>query len=154
MTEETGSTGTPEASEPLGATPGPAAEGAEVTESQDMFSSSEGMVSFGAGLVIACWVIFWLILDDYSVGTVTVLVAALALMIPRASRAFVEQIAPTSVLMRAVGYSLAVLGVVNLALDLRFITSALDSISEVLGALLAYVGFAAAFLGARSIDTN
>lgn len=154
MTEEAGGANTPEASEPLGATPAPATEGTATTGSNDLFSSSEGMVAFGGGVLIAAYVIFDFIWAEYFVGFLVTLLAVLAVVLPRASRAFVEKIAPLPVLMRAVGYTLAVLGVLAITSDIRYVTSALDDVPEILGALVTYAGFAIVYLGARSIEVD
>ena len=81
------------------------------------------------------------------------MLAVLAVLLPRISRESVEKIADVSVLMKAVGYGLAIIGAFTIIEDLRFLDSALDDFTEIIGALVAYAGFILAFLGARSIDT-
>lgn len=153
MTEEAGAS-TPEAPEPLGATPAPATEGTAPTEGNEMFSSSEGMVSFGGGLLIAGYLLFGLILNDYWVGWLALLFAVLAVLVPRANRSFIEKFAPLNAVMKAVGYTIAIVGVFAVIENIRFAGSALDDFTEILGALVAYAGYAIAFLGARSIEIN
>ncbi len=119
MTEGTGAN--PEASEPQVATPAPETEGT-TTESSDLFSSSEGMVSFGGGLLIAAYVIFEFIWQEYFFSFFLVLLAVLAVVLPRTSRAFVEKIAPQSVLLKAVGYMIAIIGVLTITWDIRHAT--------------------------------
>ncbi len=86
------------------------------------------------------------------VGWPAVLLAIMAVTIPRANRSFIEKIAPVDAAMKAVGYLLGLFGIVLIATDLRFASSALDSAVEIIGALVAYAGYVAGFLGARSID--
>lgn len=153
MTEETGAN-TPEASEPLGATPAPATEGTATTESKDLFSSSEGMVSFGGGLLIAGYLLFGLILNEYWVGWMALLFAVFAVLIPRVDRQFIEKFAPLNAVMKAVGYTIGIIGVFAVVENIRFASSQLDDFVEILGALVAYAGYVIAYLGARSIDVN
>ena len=155
MTEENNGADSSDATETTSTTsePVPPA-GTEPAVGAQMFSSSEGMVALGAGLLIASYLIFGLILNDYWVGWMALLFAVFALLLPRVDRGFVEQIAPLPVLMKAVGYTIAILGVFAIVEDIRFAGSALDSFSEILGALLAYGGYAIVFLGARMIKTD
>lgn len=151
MTDETGASG-PDAPEPMEVSePAPAATAAP---GREMFSSSEGLVAFGGGLVIASYVIFYLILADYSIGWTALLFAVFAVLLPRAGRGFTESIAPLPTLMKAVGYILGIIGVFAVVSDVRFASSALNSFGEVLGALVAYAGCAVAFLGANSIKAG
>lgn len=154
MTEEIGGANTPDAANQLGDTPAPAAEVTATTGTDSPFSSSEGMVSFGGGLLIAAYVIFEFIWEEYFFSFFLVLLAVLAVVLPRASRAFVEKIAPLSVLMKAVGYMIAIIGILTITWDIRHATSVLDDVPEILGALVAYAGFAIAYLGARSIEVD
>ncbi|REK22646.1 MAG: hypothetical protein DWQ40_02985 [Actinobacteria bacterium] len=154
MTEENTGADSSDATEPTSTTSEPVAAGTEPAVGAQMFSSSEGMVALGAGLLIASYLIFGLILNDYWVGWMALLFAVFALLLPRVDRGFVEQIAPLPVLMKAVGYTIAILGVFAIVEDIRFASSALDSFSEILGALLAYGGYAIVFLGARMIKTD
>jgi uncharacterized membrane protein len=154
MTEELGGGGDREAPEPLEPTPSPEVEGTAPSEDGDFFSSSEGMVSFGAGLILAAYVIFDLIWAEYAVRYLAILFAVLAVALPRVNRSFTDRIAPLAVLMRSLGYLLLIIGVVTLAENLRHAGSVLDGVPEILGALVAYAGFAIAFVGARSIEVD
>lgn len=153
MTEETGAN-TPEASEPLGATPAPATEGTATTESKDLFSSSEGMVSFGGGLLIVAYLLFGLILNDYWVDWIALLFAVFAVLIPRANRHFIEKFAPMNAVMKALGYTIGIIGIFAVTANIRFASSQLDDFTEILGALVAYAGYVLAYLGARSIEVD
>jgi hypothetical protein len=61
------------------------------------------------------------------------------------------KIAPVPVVMKSLGYAIAIYGAIALIYDLRYIGDALDEVSEVIGALVSYAGYLLAFLGARSI---
>jgi hypothetical protein len=154
MTEEIGGENTPDAADRMGSTPVPSGEGYAGAGTASPFSSGEGMVSFGGWLLIAAYVIFEFIWEEYFFSFFLVLLAVLAVVLPRASRAFVEKIAPLSVLMKAVGYMIAIIGILTITWDVRHATSALDDVPEILGALVTYAGFAIAYLGARSIEVD
>jgi hypothetical protein len=153
MTDETGAGSIPDAPEPMESA-APIAEGPGAAQGDSPFSSSEGMVSFGGGLLIAAYVIFEFIWEEYFFSFFLVLLGVLAVVLPRASRAFVEKIAPLSVLMKAVGYMIAIIGILTITWDIRHATSALDDVPEILGALVTYAGFAITYLGARSIEVD
>ncbi len=123
-----------------------------VTAGSDMFSSSEGMVTLGGAIIIAGYLIFGVIFNEYWTGSVALLAAILAVLLPRANRAFVEKIAPLSTLMKAVGYIIGIWAVVELVENIRFASSAIDSFPEILGALVLFGGSAIAYMGARSIE--
>ncbi len=74
-----------------------------------------------------------------------------AVVIPRMDQEFVEKIAKPAVLMKVIGYTLGIIGLLTIIEDLRFFDSAPDDALEIIGALVAYAGFVLAFLGARSI---
>lgn len=123
-----------------------------VTAGSDLFSSSEGMVTLGGAIIIAGYLIFGVIFNEYWTGSVALLAAILAVLLPRANRAFVEKIAPLSTLMKAVGYIIGIWAVVELVENIRFASSAIDSFPEILGALVLFGGSAIAYMGARSIE--
>lgn len=150
MTEE--SMNTPEGAEPHGVTPPPVVEEESNIVESETFTSGEGLVALGGGIVLACYLLFDVILAEYGVRYLAVLFAILAVVLPRMSSGFAARIAPLPVLMKSLGYLLAIVGVITIVENIRFASGALDSFTEILGALIAYAGFTAAFLGARSID--
>lgn len=119
-------------------------------QATQMFSSSEGMVAAGGGIWLLCYLIFDLIFDQFSVGTLELLAALLVVLLPRLNRAFVEKFAPLPALMRAGGYGIAFLAVVEI-LYLFDLGEFYDGWS-ILGAAFYFVGAAIAWLGARSIN--
>lgn len=117
------------------------------------FSSSEGMVALAGGLLILGWLIFGVLLNDYWISWIPLLLAILAVFLPRIDRDLPERIAPLPVLMKIIGYAIALIGVVAIIEDIRFSGSVFDEFTSILGALLSYAGYALAFLGARGIET-
>lgn len=115
-------------------------------------TSGQGLVTIGGWLLIATWLFFGVILNEYWISWLPLLLGILAVLIPRSSSLVAEFASPAAA-MKAVGLMIGILGAVNLVEDIRFASSQLDSFIEVLGALIGYAGFAAAFLGARSIKT-
>ena len=140
--------GTPDptpASEPM-ATPPTAPQ----TASSAMGSmSGETMVAAGAGLVLASYVIFSLILRDYGQSAVSITAAIFVLVLFQMKPAWVSAIAPLPVLLKTLGYIIATVGVLEFLGDIR--SEILDNASTIIGAIVAYAGYVLAFLGARSI---
>ena len=127
------------------------------TEYPDAGSSSSGsdndsgvaLVWIGAALVLASWIIFEVIAAEYFVSTVSIVIAAVVLALPRLAPDAVGAIAPLGAFTKVGGYALAFTGVVELLGDIRF--EYLDGFAAVLGGLIAYAGYVLAFFGARSI---
>jgi hypothetical protein len=128
----------------------PAAEEESSDEAAD-FTSGEGLVALGGIVILAVWIIFEVIAKDYSVATLAIVLALLAAVLPRMKREDVEKIQRLPILMKVVGYGLAVVGIVEIIDDISY--GVYDSIFGVIGALVAYAGYAMAFMGARSIKT-
>lgn len=117
-----------------------------------VFSSSEGTVALGGGVVLAGWFLFDVILNDFFTDWLILLFAALALLLPRANRAFVEKFAPLGALVKATGYLMALTAAFSLVENIRYASGNLDDFVEILGALVLYAGAGIALMGARSID--
>lgn len=119
------------------------AEGAE-------FTSGEGLVAFAGIILLAVWIIFDVLVDNYGMDNAVPVVAAAAVMLPRINRDTVEKVHRLPVIMKVLGWILAVIGVVEILIDIRF--GIFDDFGVVVAALAAYAGYAMAFIGARSID--
>jgi UDP-N-acetylmuramyl pentapeptide phosphotransferase/UDP-N-acetylglucosamine-1-phosphate transferase len=115
--------------------------------------SGEKMVSLGGLILIVGYLVFGLLANEYWVAWLPLLLAVFAVLLPRIDNGFVEKIAELPVLMKAIGYAIAIIGVFTLIEDVRFAGSTLDEFIEIIGALVAYAGFGFAFVGARSIKT-
>jgi len=140
MSGETQPVPVPDDPGPAAAAPGPSMAG-------------EQMASIGGALLVGSYLLFGLVLNEYWISWLPLLLAVFAVAIPRIDQDFVEKIAKPGVLMKVIGYSLGVIGLLTIIEDLRFFDSALDDALEIFGALVAYAGFVLAFLGARSIKT-
>jgi hypothetical protein len=114
------------------------------------FTSGEGLVTFAGMILLAIWVIFDVFLDEYGVGVLTLLLAALVVIAPRMSRQSVEKVLPLPVIIKVAGYTLALIGAISViaALEGGFYDDALT----IIAALAEYAAFAMAFIGARQIE--
>lgn len=115
------------------------------------FTSGEGLVAFAGMLVIAVWLIIVVIIGEYGVAWLMLLLAVAAAMLPRLERRKVEQVHSLSVLMKVLGYGIALIGLFALIEDLRF--GELDDFGDILGGLGIYAAAVMAFIGARQIKT-
>ncbi len=115
------------------------------------FTSGEGLVAFAGLLIVAVWVIFAVIADEYGIDWTMLALAVAAAALPRLDRAKVDQFHSLPVLMKVIGYGLALFGVFNLIFDLRF--GVLDDIGDILAGLVTYAASVMAFMGARQIKT-
>jgi hypothetical protein len=117
------------------------------------FSSGEGLVAFAGILILAIWVIFDIFTDDTGFGTLTLLLAAVAVIVPRLDPETVAKAHPVPVVMKLAGYALGFIGVIDIVFVIE--TGFFDGYEafETISALLTWVAFAMAFLGARSIKT-
>ena len=114
------------------------------------FTTGAGLVVLAAFVVLAVWVIFDLLTDNYGVTTTVVVLAATAVILPRLNRESVERFFPLSSLMKVLGYAIALFGVTEFLIDLD--VAIWDDVLRVVGALAAYAGYVMAFIGARQID--
>ncbi len=121
-----------------------------VLEGAGDFTSGEGLVAFAGMVVLAVWVIFSILATEYFVSFVGVLLAVAAVLAPRLDRATVERVHPLPVIMKTVGYGLAILGVIVLVEDIRL--GFLDEVLTVVGGLIYYAAAVMAFIGARQIE--
>lgn len=115
------------------------------------FSSGERTVALAGILLLLVWLIFEVIAADYFVSTVGVILAITAIVVPRLNPEDVEKVHRVNVVMKVVGYGIALNGVTEIIDDIRF--DAYDEFTAVIGAFAAYAAYAMAFFGARSIKT-
>jgi hypothetical protein len=63
----------------------------------------------------------------------------------------VERLHPVPVIMKALGYGIAFMGLVALVEDIRF--EAFDEVWAIIGGVITYAAAVAAFIGARQIES-
>ena len=126
-----------------------AAPAASESTSDSNFSGGEGMVAVAGLILIAVWLIFEVILSKYFMPPIVILFAVAAAALPRLNRDSVEKVHRLNVLMKIIGYGLAVIGLTEIISNLR--EGMLEDFVTVLGALGAYAAYLMALLGARSI---
>lgn len=112
--------------------------------------SGETLVMIGAALVLVSYVIFQLITADLFQYITTLVAATFAVLIPLVAKDRTGGIAPVLVLMKALGYIIAVSGLFEILYAVRF--DVMDDAMAVIASLVAYAGYVLAFLGARSIE--
>ncbi len=115
------------------------------------FTSGEGLVALAGIVILAVWIIFDVIVQDYGVTTLAIVLALLAAVLPRMKREDVEKIQRLPILMKVIGYGLVAVGIVEVINDISH--GFYDNALGVIGALVAYAAYAMAFMGARSIKT-
>ncbi|MGD2043741.1 MAG: hypothetical protein PVJ28_08835 [Acidimicrobiia bacterium] len=113
------------------------------------FTSGEGLVAFAGIVIIAVWLIFSIIVTEYFISWLMLSLAVAATLLPRLNRETVERVHALPVLMKVIGYAIALIGVFALVEDLRF--GEYEDIGDILGALATYAAAVMAFLGARQI---
>lgn len=113
--------------------------------------SGENMVMIGAALVLVSYVIFSLIANEYHQYIVQLVAAVFAVLLPTVNKEAVGRVAPVPVLMKVLGYTIAIGGLFELLYDVRF--GVLDEFMDIAGAITAYAGYVLAFIGARAIKT-
>jgi len=124
---------------------------ASVAEASVAFSSGEGMVALAGIILVGVWLIFEVIAREYSMTTLAVVLGAAAAIIPRMNPDSVAKIMSVSAVMKALGYALLLVGVIEVVTDIRI--GIYDTPMAVLGALIAYGAYGLAFVGARQIET-
>lgn len=116
----------------------------------DVFTSGEGLVALAGIVLLAVWLLFDVILDDFGVGILELSLAVLVVAAPRINRDAVEAVHRLPVIMKAAGYAIAVVGAIHIVGDLE--DGFFEGISTIIAALIVYVAYAMAFIGARSIE--
>ncbi len=115
------------------------------------FSSGEGMVALAGMILLGVWLIFDVFLDEFGLASTELLLAVIAVAVPRMNRDSVEKVNTVPVIMKVTGYAIAIVGAFFIveAIEEGFYDGALT----IVAALISYAAYAVAFLGARSINT-
>jgi len=113
---------------------------------------AELLLRVGAAIIIADWLLFAIILDEYFFFWGTLLVAAYALFAAwvRSNRPAASWPVPFGWTMKLLGYSAGFLGALDLLDDLRF--DVLNGAATIIGAIIFYVGAFLMFWGARQLN--
>lgn len=116
-------------------------------------SSAENLIGLGALFLVADYVLFELILDEYFFATVLLLAAFYALFALwlQSSHPSAKWPLPYEWTMRVLGYTAGLLGIFELLADLRL--GILDNGADILGGLILYAGAVLMFLGARQLKS-
>lgn len=118
------------------------------------FSTPEGMVAFGSIILAAAWLIFSFLLErGSSVSALDLLLVAPVIALYFGKAGFLTRIASKPVLMKTLGYALAVLGAFTLLTFLRNIDHSRAGINWV-SSLIVLGGYTVIYMGARSIKTD
>lgn len=144
MTSEHETPGTPEGTEGTTSASPTVGDGSQ-------FSTPAGMVALGGWILIGVWLVFGVFLTDYFVAWPQLMLAIAAVLLTAGSKELFEKVAPVPVLLKIVGYLLAIMGLVAFIDDVRFFDGTLNEFPDLIGALASYVAYVLAFLGARAI---
>jgi len=144
--------GTP--AEPPEETSKEASEGSGLSSMIGKLSSAEKFLVAGAAILVADYLLFELILGEYSFFVITLLIAAYALLAVwvRHNRPSVAWPIPYDYLMRVLGLSAGFLGSIELFTDIRF--TLLDEAVEVFGGLFTYAAAFLMFWGALQLKDS
>ena len=113
--------------------------------------SGDTLVMWGALAVLASWVIFEVIVEEYFVSTLSTALAIFLVVVPRIDADAIRNLARPASIAKLFGYLLVAAGVVELVDDLR--GNIFDAGgAAIFGALVAYAGYVLTFLGARKIE--
>lgn len=129
----------------------PVASEAAVADGAGDFTSGEGLVAVAGIVLIVDWLIFGVLTSDYWVAWLALVPAIAVALLPRLDRGSVERFHPLPLVMKVLGYVIAIVGILTIIEDIRFAEGVFDEVLGVIGALAAYAGFAMAFIGARQV---
>lgn len=115
------------------------------------FSTPSGMVGLAGLILLGVEVLFSIILEEYGINWALLAAAIVAVLVFYGKGAY-DRIAPSADLLKLTGMVIAGLVAFTLIYDLRYASSNLDEITEILGGLFTYGAGVLAFLGARAIE--
>jgi hypothetical protein len=115
------------------------------------FSSGEGMVALGGLILLGSWVLFDFFMNWRSFMGHLAMAAAFVVVVLHFGRgSWTSAIAPKAVLIKALGYVIAFMGLITLLYAIRY-TGTINEAEEIIPFLVYMAGYALAFLGARQI---
>lgn len=129
----------------------PASDSSDMSSVVAKLGAAERLIAVGAAILIADYLLFEVILDEYSFFTGTLLVAGYTLVAVwvRQSRPSAAWPLPYEWLLRVLGITAGFLGLIELLTDLRL--GILDRPGDVIGGLLVYLGAFLMFWGGRQM---
>jgi hypothetical protein len=143
---------TPPSPEPVAPTPPPVASPpSELSQMMAKLGAAERLVLLGAAVIVAGYLLFNVIIAEYAFSHVGLLMGIWAI----GAAWFYHQrsggnwAVPYPVVLKVVGYTAGVFGVLELLVDLRY--GVLDRAADLLGALMYYAGAGLMLWGARSL---
>jgi hypothetical protein len=112
------------------------------------------LIRIGAAIIIADWLLFDIILDEYYFFTLTLLIALSALFAAwvRTSRPSSTWPLPYAWIMKLLGYTAGTLVLIEFIGDLRY--GVLDNAGNILGGIVLYAGAFVMFWGARQLGSS
>lgn len=116
------------------------------------FTTPEGMVALGSLVVLGVWLVFHLMMRDFTVGIVAQLLAVVAALLYFGRNTWTAKIAPRPVLLKAIGYVFGIMAVLDVIWILRTVQHFRGVV--IVAWLLLLGGFVIAFLGARAIKVE
>jgi hypothetical protein len=115
-------------------------------------SAGARLMGLGALIILGGYVVFELIMREYSTGSICVLFSVWILIVAMARQrgsAGADTGLASNTWLRVIGYSLAIVGVYFLLSELR--AGSLDEFADVIGAIVLYGGIVVVFLGTRAL---
>ncbi len=113
--------------------------------------SGDTLVMWGALAVLASWIVFEVIAEEYFVSTLSTALAIFLVALPRLDGDAIKNLAKPASIAKFFGYLLVCAGVVEFVADMR--GNIFDrGAAAIIGALVAYAGYALTFIGARKIE--
>jgi hypothetical protein len=115
-------------------------------------SAGARLMGLGALIILGGYVVFELIMREYSTGPTCVLLSVWILIVAMARQrgsAGADTGLASNTWLRVIGYSLAIVGVYFLLSELR--AGSLDEFADVIGAIVLYGGIVVVFLGTRAL---
>lgn len=116
-------------------------------------SSGQGMVALGCWIIVGIYLVTGLLMNEYWIPWLVLVPAIVVLILGRVDSRSFESIGTVPTLIKALGYLIALMAVLDVIEDIRFFSSAFDEFVDIVGSLGFWAAAVLCFLGARSIET-
>ncbi len=114
------------------------------------FSTPQGMVALGGLILIVGWLIFDFFMNEFGPYDIALVMAIVAVLHFFGMASILEKFASKAAVMRALGYGIAIFGLLDLIWVLRY-ASSYNQAGEIIGAIVIIGGALVTYLGARAI---